>query len=188
MDLVPYLYKLLPKLADTGSTVSLEGTYELDRFDKGVRSFSLKEGIAFTLDFTNTGGAVLIMGSVQAHVSAECDRCLEPASQMVIGEVEGYAVFSESALDEQAQADEYLCARGTEGIIDLAPLLFSALILALPVIFLCSEDCAGICATCGAHLNKETCECATIQHEEDHVGEADEPDENHPFAALKNLL
>jgi len=31
--------------------------------------------------------------------------------------------------------------------------------LALPMKPLCREDCRGLCASCGANLNEETCDC-----------------------------
>ena len=177
MELTPYIYKLLPRFADTGSFGLLEGTYELAYFEKGPRRFSLEDGIRYNLTMSNTSGAVLIMGTVAAIVKTDCDRCLEPAQLEVTGEVEAYVVFDATRLEAPSDEDEYVIAKGPDGRIDLAPMLFSALILALPPMVLCSEDCAGICPSCGAYLNYEPCSCVDGQ-----------VDNDHPFAALKDLL
>ena len=47
--------------------------------------------------------------------------------------------------------------RGNE--IDLWPDLREAMVLALPMKPLCSEDCRGICPTCGKDLNNGECRC-----------------------------
>jgi len=177
MDLKPYLYTLLPDLADTGSYTVLEGTYELEGFQKGPRSFILDKGLQYALTMTNTGGSVVISGTVTAQVTGECDRCLEPAYLLLEGEAEGYVLFEAPSSETQADTDEYILAQPPEAIIDLASVLYSALILAVPPIILCDEDCAGICASCGVNLNEDACICTDSQI-----------DENNPFASLKGLL
>ncbi|HET7523328.1 MAG TPA: DUF177 domain-containing protein [Acidimicrobiales bacterium] len=44
-------------------------------------------------------------------------------------------------------------------LLDLQPLVRDALLLELPLAPLCSEDCQGLCATCGADLNDGPCSC-----------------------------
>jgi len=48
--------------------------------------------------------------------------------------------------------------------IDLRSDICENLLLMIPMKRLCKEDCLGLCATCGANLNLETCHCksATI--------------------------
>jgi len=173
----PYEYKLLPKLAETGSFCVLEGKYELESFIKGARTFTLADGMRFKLSFTNTGDIVLIRGNIDAEVHTECDRCLEPSKLQIIGEVEGYAVFDEASAGNDLENDEYLVAKGPDGCVDLAPFLYAALIFALPLVVLCDEGCAGICPLCGVNRNEEICSCSL-----------DTIDEDHPFAALKDLF
>jgi uncharacterized protein len=48
---------------------------------------------------------------------------------------------------------------GTE--IDLEPMLRDALVLALPLNPLCSQDCKGYCAGCGQNLNEGECTCTS---------------------------
>ena len=177
MELTPYIYMLSPDLIDTGSCVTVEDTYALKRFDKGVRTFTLEDGISFRLTLTNVGGGVSITGTAEVVAFAECDRCLETARLEVSGEVETYAVFDPATLPPGIETDEYVLADGPEGCIDLASALFSAIILALPLVVLCKEDCAGICPACGAHLNSEACLCTVAPI-----------NDNHPFAVLKDLF
>ncbi|HEX4865395.1 MAG TPA: DUF177 domain-containing protein, partial [Acidimicrobiales bacterium] len=43
--------------------------------------------------------------------------------------------------------------------LDLQPLVRDALLLELPLAPLCSDECRGICPTCGADLNAGGCAC-----------------------------
>ena len=47
----------------------------------------------------------------------------------------------------------------TGELLDLDHWAQDALLLAMPLRVLCKEDCAGLCAICGADLNSETCGC-----------------------------
>ena len=176
MELSPYIYKLLPSFADIGSTGMLSGVYELTSFNKGVRAFTLEDGIHYDIALTNTGGAVLFSGTASAVARADCDRCLEDARLELTGEIEGFAVFDHDAIDPEAEADEYILVKDRDGAVDLAPMIFAAIILSLPPVVVCKEDCAGICPACGAHLNTETCSCTF-----------DQTSGGHPFEALEAL-
>ena len=44
--------------------------------------------------------------------------------------------------------------------LDLEPLARDAVLLELPLAPLCTEDCQGLCPTCGANRNTESCDCA----------------------------
>ena len=176
MELEPYIYKLFPDLILPGSSAVLDGRYELAQFTKGGRTFVLEDGISYRLTFANTGGAVLITGTVEAVAHTECYRCLDVARLEVFGEVETLVFFEAEAFEAEADAEDCILAEGPEACVDLTPLLFSAVIFALPLVVLCREDCAGICPNCGAHLNDESCACTVAP-----------ADENHPFAVLKSL-
>ena len=58
------------------------------------------------------------------------------------------------------------------------PLIQAAIVLDVPIIPLCTDDCKGLCTTCGANLNEGPCGC---QHEND-------VNPNSPFAALQGLV
>lgn len=56
--------------------------------------------------------------------------------------------------------------------IDLADIVAEEVFLALPMRFLCQENCQGLCYQCGANLNEGPCQCGGLR-------------EDSPFAALK---
>ena len=43
--------------------------------------------------------------------------------------------------------------------IDLTQSIRDSILLAVPVICLCEENCKGICSQCGKNLNQRLCKC-----------------------------
>ncbi len=56
--------------------------------------------------------------------------------------------------DDDAGLDHY---SGEE--LDLGPLVREQAVLALDDSAMCSDDCKGLCAGCGANRNREPCRC-----------------------------
>jgi uncharacterized protein len=43
--------------------------------------------------------------------------------------------------------------------LDLDELVYTEIIISLPMKHLCRKDCKGICSSCGKNLNEEECSC-----------------------------
>jgi uncharacterized protein len=80
------------------------------------------------------GDAVIATGTVSAHWSGECRRCLEPTEGDV--SVELREVFE----PHPVEGETYRLGRDE---IDLEPAVREALALALPLAPLCRDDCSG---------------------------------------------
>ncbi len=90
---------------------------------------------------------VLVTGTATALVVGECARCLEPLTSSVEASFqELYHYEPGSAEDDE---DELLL---DGDLLDLEPVLRDAVVLALPLSPLCTDDCAGLCAECGVRL------------------------------------
>jgi uncharacterized protein len=88
---------------------------------------------------------VLVSAELHAPLAAECGRCLEPVEQHLDLPVAELFVY-----EPEADDDEVPVLDGD--FVDLEPLLRDAVVLALPLNPICAEDCAGLCARCGARL------------------------------------
>lgn len=114
------------------------------------------------------GERVTLTGTVNAQAQARCARCLCEHS------VNLSAPFSQAYA--RGEADPDLDIEPIEGFaVELASAAVSALLLYMPLRFLCRQDCQGLCAQCGQDLNEARCSC-------DPMGE------DSPFSALKVLL
>ncbi len=112
------------------------------------------EPVVLDLTLSSYPGGITATGVVSATWSGECRRCGGPVSGIVAAEVrERYAPAGGADRDEEAYP-----LVGDE--LDLEPLARDAVLLELPLAPLCTEDCLGLCPTCGANRNTEPCECA----------------------------
>jgi uncharacterized protein len=114
------------------------------------------------LTLEGTSGGVFVRGSVRAGVQHTCHRCLTEWQVPVAVEM---AELVGGEGDYPMDGDE----------IDLEDPVRDALLLSLPLLPQCREDCLGLCSVCGADLNTGSC-----------PGHDDEPEG--PFSALRNLL
>lgn len=116
---------------------------------------------------------VLVRGRMVTRLALECRRCLTEVVHAVDDEIT--LLFEPLLPDEEEDLDGEvypLPSRGDQ--LDLKPALREELMLRVPEFVVCTAECRGLCATCGANLNETTCEC---------VPEAAES----PWDALRNL-
>ena len=174
------------RLANPGDTLPVAGHLDEPSYSLGNHDFTLPQGIDYDLMLTNAGEGILATGILRAHVEGVCDRCLDPASFDVAGEVDEYYLFEEpdeaAYLDDEDEEMDFSLV-GDDNTVDLTDALFSALLMETPYVVLCREDCKGLCPVCGANLNEEDCgHAAQIEAEREQARL-----EASPFAALKNL-
>jgi uncharacterized protein len=90
---------------------------------------------------------VLVTGTATAPTKGNCSRCLDPITGQV--EVDVTELFAYPGSTTEATTDEDEVGRLVDDMIDLEPVVRDALVLALPLVPLCQEDCAGLCVDCG---------------------------------------
>jgi uncharacterized protein len=109
------------------------------------------------VDLDVIDGGIEVSGRVTAPWRGECRRCLRPvAGRLEVDVRELYSPPGRSNGDEAAEEELYPLV-GEQ--LDLHPLVRDALLLELPLAPLCNDDCAGLCATCGAVLDEGDCGC-----------------------------
>lgn len=117
---------------------------------------------------TNHAGALVLEGTARSALELVCDRCGKAFSRE-----KAVALDSLVAQElEDEENDDILLLDGTQ--LDLDEAVTSAFILAMDTKNLCSDDCKGLCAKCGADLNLGPCGCR--------------PDVDPRLAALAQLL
>lgn len=168
------------ELFSPAETSVFTGSYNPGAFACGPDEYTTREPLTYNVVLTNVGGAILVSGSVTGEVVTACGRCLEDVVVDVQGEVEGYFIIEgEGEAPSDMDEDEFdILPESHE--IDLETLLMAAVLVDLPLVPLCTEDCQGICPQCGKNLNEGPCDCV-----------AEEPEvvvgKNNPFGALKDL-
>ncbi|MEU3271673.1 DUF177 domain-containing protein [Saccharomonospora sp. NPDC006951] len=110
---------------------------------------TVPEGASVSVDLLleSVVEGVLVTGSAVAPTEGQCSRCLDPMKGTVEVDLTELFAYPESTTDETTDPDEV--SRVVDDRIDLRPLVRDAIVLALPLVPLCSDDCAGLCAGCG---------------------------------------
>ena len=117
---------------------------------------------------TNHAGALVLEGTARSELDLVCARCGRAFSRE-----KAVALDSLVAQElEDEENDDILLLDGA--VLDLDEAVSTAFILAMDTKNLCSDDCKGLCAKCGANLNLGPCGC--------------KPDVDPRLAALAQLL
>lgn len=111
-------------------------------------------------DVQKTGEEFFIQGNVEAEVTLECARCAHQFTTRLEEQTDFIAGASEFAKDEPTDTEDRVYFSGSDYRVDVTEPVRQALILSLSLRPLCSEDCKGLCPTCGINLNERTCACA----------------------------
>jgi uncharacterized protein len=119
---------------------------------------SFKDQIKYDLHASKISGGVLVKGTIETMIDAECGRCLKKYRERVAND--NICLFYEDPSVEE---------------LDITEDIRAEIVICLPVNCICSPDCKGFCLKCGADLSKTTCTCD------------EEPDEDSPWSALDNL-
>jgi uncharacterized protein len=100
-------------------------------------------------------------GRLAASGKLACSRCLEPVAWQV---EDTFSVEYRRAMPRDAEielSDDELDVAFLDGdVLDLSEVAEEQLLLALPMRFVCDDQCAGLCPRCGANRNRDgACTC-----------------------------
>lgn len=101
----------------------------------------------------NTAGILSLVGEIHADMVCICDRCGQSFESTKIQELD----VALAADPEDAENPDIFVVEGNG--IDLNEVLETSFILDMETKFLCTEDCKGLCGTCGKNLNEGPCDC-----------------------------
>ena len=110
------------------------------------------------------GQNIVVRGTVSATLAADCSLCLKGMTERY--EVPFTVLFAERLSGAQAEESregeegEYVFFGGP--IIELDDVLRDNLVVNLPMAPRCSEECKGLCPSCGRDLNLGRCACAGV--------------------------
>lgn len=138
--------------------VDFEETDEELGLDKELYRFP--DPIAVTLTVHKSHDEAIIEGRVTTTAYAECVRCLDDVTIRVNETFRRVAsIVPDSQVEEDTGDPDFTFLPESLPDWDLAEPLREVIQLALPDNPLCREDCRGLCPTCGANRNQESCNC-----------------------------
>ncbi len=137
--------------------------YELDEESfELVESFG-KNRIHGAVNLLRTNKSIWVSAGLHSTLDSECGRCLTPYSHPIFLQVEEEYIPTLNPLTgarvtpPSDDSDYYLIDENHT--LDLTEVAREYAIMALPMKPLCSQECSGLCSTCGSNLNHTRCAC-----------------------------
>ncbi|NLC77437.1 MAG: DUF177 domain-containing protein [Clostridia bacterium] len=124
-----------------------------------VLVFTQPLAVNLTLE-SGKGGSIYAQGELRTALQTVCSRCLQPVEYPVVTEIEGkFYQEGKSPVDEEEEFPGQVYSGDT---LQLDGLIRESIYLSLPMQFLCSEECRGLCPYCGSRADAG-CNC---EHEQ----------------------
>ena len=150
----------IEEISDGGLNFSL--LLNKDQLEIDQAGLSVNVDIAVSGFLTRVGDDVYLKGKVRTDVVASCSRCLDTLSYPIDSDLKSHFVSPDryiSAREVELHASDIDTEVYENQQIDLTQSVRDGILLAVPVICLCKENCKGICSQCGKNLNQGLCNC-----------------------------
>ena len=134
-----------------------------ERFNIDSPDCVLAEDVKVQGTLKRTNFEIMCKGNLETGISVTCARCLSHFSFMVksdlrvhfIPRADNNKLAHEIELTELDVEQEFY----EEGRVDLSSPARDLILLSLPQVILCRQNCAGLCPECGSNLNTNKCDC-----------------------------
>lgn len=133
-----------------------------DSVDLSSRNISLSAPVDITFRVVRRDWLITISGAQSVDFTRRCDRCFKTVSATIDLEFLSDYVLLEDLNDENESSME---DRGIEyavlesNLVDLKTIFADQFLVEVADVFVCSEDCKGMCGECGKPLKGDECEC-----------------------------
>lgn len=147
----------IQEVLSKGVPIPLHTMLDVTDLMKGRRDVLETGPLAVRLEATPEARVVRVAGEMSIDAVFACSRCLESTAAHV--DVPFSERFKLAVPESVVPVDEDVILV-EEDKFDLVPYLEESLLLHLPFVPLCSEDCKGLCPECGANRNETSCGCS----------------------------
>ena len=103
----------------------------------------VEDDVAYTFYVQQVSEELIVRGMLSVPLALQCTRCAE---------------FFSTTVTDSDFLRAYPVSRETDSV-DITPDMREDLLLHIPPFPICGEECKGLCAQCGADLNKNSCDC-----------------------------
>ncbi len=144
--------------------LDFEVTIEKSHFKIEQTDCSLCKDVSVKGVLKKIDKVIYLTGSISTEAETVCSRCLEPIHIPVQTEVATKYVEPEELEDEYELHESDIDTEFfSENKVDITHSVHDQILLAIPMVCLCKEDCQGLCPKCGKNLNLGACGCAKEQ-------------------------
>jgi len=142
--------------------LEIRHVYPLEELGLGRQDAVLSEPVSTEFTLAHKERDLHIQGAFKTAVRYKCSRCLQEFSRPLAADFDlVYLPQRAYKVDEEiALAYEDMETGFYDGVrLDVDQMVLEQIELSIPMKFICSDDCKGLCYICGANLNEGTCAC-----------------------------
>ncbi len=149
------------------ATIGASRDYQIQElFD--ITGDGTKKPVLGKINLIRTDRSILVKGELHTEANVVCGRCLQaftcPLSLNI--EEEYYPIADTNNTIESltsAKASSFIIDE--HHVIDLTEAVRQYTLMAIPMKPLCTENCAGLCPSCGQNLNRGNCPCSPSEND-----------------------
>lgn len=150
---------------------------KIDSINYCDNTYKLTSPINLDGKISKTNKGLFLDCIVEFCIEDNCARCLKEVEVKLSYPIQGFLIKEEVNEDEVEEFDAYIYMNDE---VDFMDIIEQTLDFNLPQKVLCSEECKGLCLTCGTNLNEGACSCNEIANDEDIIDPR--------FAKLKEMF
>lgn len=148
------LINIAELFSQTVTDVTVDHTFKYEEIAFGSDVYGIKSPICVHMALKKLDkDDYLATGSIVTTLTIPCNRCMEDVIEEV--KADFTKEFKTIVYEDEEDFHEYL--NGV--ILDLEKLVLDEVYMNIPMKVLCSDDCLGICKSCGKNLNHTACDC-----------------------------
>jgi len=138
---------------------------EASSMEYEIAGVEFRDFMTVKIDIQKVKDEYYCHGRAAVPVEEECSRCLNPFDAELSGNF-SFIIRTSEGKNPAADEEDILYTKGNEPVVELNDIIRETLLLSLPLKPLCSEECRGLCPSCGVNLNEETCDCRNEESDE----------------------
>lgn len=135
-----------------GASQAISVEIPFDKIEFNGQEFLFDAPVRVEGAIKNAGGNLYLDANVQTKFITSCARCLKELTEKFSFDVN--ETFTQGEIDADSVFLPII-----SNTIDLKRAVEENFCTSVPFVFLCSEDCKGLCHTCGKDLNEGECHC-----------------------------
>ncbi len=123
---------------------------------------AFEEPVIGEIVVTRLAQTALVVGQAATTTALVCGRCLEPYRQgLQVTFNEEFTLDAEYEPPQSGELDSrtFVVPLGPSSVLDIGDVIRQHLLLAVPMVPLCTPTCRGICPQCGVNWNRQSCAC-----------------------------
>ena len=148
------IIKFSDLISSTKRKTEINLTYDLAPLNFEGDKIEAIEAIKVIGNITAVNEIFTLIASVKTSLKLNCSRCLEAFIYPIDIDIEERFTNNKELQDEEIMFVD-------SNSINIADVVESIIISTLPIKKLCTDNCKGLCSSCGKNLNQGPCQCGT---------------------------